>query len=116
MEDTSGRTPLQIYRQLAKLRKHDSFLRGSMQYIVITDNVFSFVRHYKNQPAYLVAMNFGGVKSINDHAVIIGETIYKKGKLEVATSNVEAKPGAEIKLVSLNLEPSQGLVIKLESS
>ena len=87
-----------------------------MQYIVITDNVFSFVRHYKNQPAYLVAMNFGDVKSINDHAVIIGETIYKKGKLEVATSNVDANPGAEIKLVSLNLEPSQGLVIKLEIS
>ena len=114
MEDSSGRTPLQIYRRLAGLRREESFQRGSMQYVVITDNVFSFVRHYKNHAPYLVAMNFGSVRSINDHAVIIGETIYKKGKLEVATSDAEVTPGAEVKLVSLSLEPAEGLVIKLQ--
>ena len=115
MEDTSGKTPIQIYRQLAQLRKQESFRRGTMQYVVITDNVFSFVRHYGDQQPYLVAMNFGNVDSMNDHAVIIGETIYKKGKLELASGNVDLKLSTEVKLVSLNLRPAEGLVIKLES-
>ena len=115
MEDSSGKATIQIYRQLARLRKEESFRRGTMQYVVITENIFSFVRHYGDYQPYMVAMNFGNVDSTNDHAVIIGETIYKKGKLELASSNVDLRLGSEVKLLSLNLAPGEGLVIKLES-
>ena len=50
---------LDIYRSLAKLRQNPSFLTGNFSYLIVTDDVFSFIRHAPGSQSFIVAMNLG---------------------------------------------------------
>lgn len=48
---------MNIYKELARLRREPSFQRGNFKYALITNELFSFMRKAENNPTYLVAIN-----------------------------------------------------------
>ncbi len=115
MHDPSGRNPLQIYRALSQLRKETTFQKGDLRYVVISNLVFSFARYAgAGNPIYLVVLNFGKTLSLNDHSVIIKDTVYKKGTIVLTSSNMTIKIGSKVDLTSLQIAAGHGLVIKVE--
>ena len=113
MQNRTGNNTLQVYRKLARLRKQETFLRGSMQYVVINDNVFSFVRHYRGHPAYLVALNFGKESSVDDHSCFLGSN-HNRGSVEIVSGNSTVREETKLDLKKLKLAPGEGLVIKID--
>ena len=79
-----------------------------MQYVVIKDNVFSFVRHYTGHPSYLVAMNFGRKSSTDDFSVKIDGHTVTKGTLVLSSSKLELGITSEIDLRCFKLRPGEG--------
>ena len=73
-----------------------------MQYVVIKDNIFSFVRHYTDHPADLVAMNFGKKSSTDDYSVKIDS---HTGTLVLSSSKLELEITSEIDLRCFKLLP-----------
>ena len=112
MQNRTGNNTLQVYRKLARLRKQETFLRGSMQYVVITDNVFSFVRHSRGHPTYLVALNFGKESSVDDHSYFLSSN-HNEGYVEIISGNSTAREETKLNLKKLKLVPGEGLVIKI---
>ena len=84
-----------------------------MQYVVITDNVFSFVRHYKNHAPYLVALNFGKETSANDYSHFL-DSYHSEGTAEVVSSNSSIQLGAKVLLKKLQLASGEGLVLRVD--
>ena len=112
MQNRRGNNTLQLYRKLARLRKQETFLRGSMQYVVINDKVFSFVRHYRGHPAYLAALNFGKESSVDDHSCFLSSN-HNQGSVEIVSGNSTAREETTLDLKKLKLVPGEGLVIKM---
>jgi len=81
MNAESQTSTLQLYRQLAELRRIQSFSRGGFQYALVNKNIFSFVRYFEWEPAHLVALNLGDSPSSDD---------YREYKTELPPSGVHA--------------------------
>ena len=115
MEDATGKNPLQLYRSLSQLRKQPAFQRGDLRFVVISNLVFSFARHAgAGHPTYLVVLNFGRALSLNDHSVILKDSVYKKGIVVLSSSNMNINVGSKVDLTNLKIAAGQGLVIKVE--
>ena len=115
MREGSGKNHLQIYRQLARLRNEESFRRGSMQYVVITDEVFSFVRHFQGHRTYIIAMNLGSKTSKDNYSVIIDGQQYEKATVELVCGGFKLNPGKDVDLLSIKLNPGEGIVLYLKT-
>lgn len=48
---------LRVYKNLARIRKNSAFQWGTMEYAIVDENVFSFLRKAFDNPTYLVAIN-----------------------------------------------------------
>ena len=83
-----------------------------MQYVVINNNVFSFVRHCASHPAYLVALNFGKESSVDDHSCFL-RSKHNEGTVEIVSGNSTAREETKLDLKKLKLIPGEGLVIKI---
>ena len=83
-----------------------------MQYVVITDNVFSFVRHYTGDLGYLVALNFGKESSVDDHSYFLGSN-HNEGSVKIVSGNSTVREEAKVDLKKLKLLPGEGLVVKI---
>ncbi len=68
--DASGRSPLQLYRDLARLRRQRTFQTGAFDFAVVNRNIFSFIRYAHDQPDYLVAINVGKEPSTDNYRCV----------------------------------------------
>ncbi len=48
---------LEIYKDLAKLKQEPAFALGDIEYLLITNQVFSFIRKLPGKASYVVVMN-----------------------------------------------------------
>ncbi|ESO88471.1 hypothetical protein LOTGIDRAFT_126021 [Lottia gigantea] len=113
----SDHSPIQLYSQLARLRQEPSFQYGDLNYAVVNDNIFSYVRQTEGQPQYLVTINFGKSKSVDDYTSYIQG---REGKVIAHTGNLNNKPFYKqniiIDLSQIILKSDQGLVIEIIST
>eukprot|EP00914_Ancora_sagittata_P017048 GHVO01033675.1.p1 GENE.GHVO01033675.1~~GHVO01033675.1.p1 ORF type:complete len:686 (+),score=109.10 GHVO01033675.1:17-2074(+) len=116
----AGMTTLEVYQELAVIRKEPSFRWGSF-HSAVADGIYFYVRQAKGFPGYLVAMNFG------DHGVTInfpsvapgGDLIPNLGEVVGSTHNfasasrqAEFRIGTEVTLDNLHILPKEGFVFK----
>ncbi len=110
----SGRSHVQLYRQLAKLRREASFQRGTMQFVRVTEDMLAFARHSARLPGYVVLLNFGEAACRYDEkAVSIEGHSYTTGVVVFVTADVDLRMGEKIKLNDITLNPGDGIVVKL---
>ncbi|XP_064608495.1 maltase 2-like [Liolophura sinensis] len=106
---------LKLYRQLAVLREEAAFELGSFEYVLVNDNIFSFVRRVDGQPAYFVAINFGHSVAMEDFRsgadATEGEVVFTTGNFQHHIYEV----GQELELENIVLNPGQGIVMRLKN-
>lgn len=109
--DPSGRSPLQIYQRLAHLRKERSFLGSKIQFLIVNDNIISFMRFARDSAPYLIAMNVGHTTTADDYTLLTGVA---HGKVVLYAGNEYAvKDGDLVGLSRLTLKPGEGIVVLL---
>lgn len=110
-----GSGPLHMYGKLARLRKETSFMLGEIQFALVNDDIFSFMRFAKNSAPYLVTINIGSIPSTEDYTLTAG---VQYGKVVAYAKPVGAKRGSYIEgrtldIQKLTLKPGEGLVLLL---
>ena len=112
----AGDTPIHLYAKLARLRKEHSFMLGDMQYSLVTDEIFSFMRFAKNSAPYLIILNFGDVPATKDFTPSAG---VQYGKVIAhAKPNGHRGPkkfieGKVVNLDNVTLLPGEGIVVMM---
>ena len=99
---------LQLFRSAIKLRRDPSFLQGSMKFLTVTEDIFSFVRHHPASKPYAVALNVGH----NTHVCDFSKAGLQ-GKVVLVSCNMggDFTEGETLDLRSIVLKPGHGLVI-----
>ena len=107
---------MHLYGKLARLRKEHSFMLGDMQYGLITDEFFSFMRFAKNSAPYLIILNFGEVPATKDFS---GSAGVQYGKL-IAHAKPNGHRGTKtyvegkvVNLDNVTLLPGEGIVVMM---
>jgi hypothetical protein len=109
--ETTDRSPLKIYQRLARLRKERSFIGSKIQFLIVDDNILSFMRFAKDSAPYLIALNFGHTSSSNDYSVLTG---VRHGKVVLYSGHeYRVKDGDLVVLAQLTLHPGEGIVVVL---
>lgn len=101
-----------MYRQLAKLRQKPAFMNNRMDKIIITKDVFSYVRSIDSE-SFLVVVNVGNNTSTHDFSSKTGQS----GTVVLTTPDMDIEEYTEGKRVTLSdvtLKPGDGLVIKIQ--
>ena len=85
-----------------------------MQYSIINDNTFSFMRFAKDNAPYLIILNFGTTVAKEDFSFSAGVgygkvVAHAKGK----RSTDGIREGEKLNLSKLWLEPAEGIVVLL---
>jgi hypothetical protein len=110
-KDPTGRSPLQIYQRLAHLRKERSFIGSKIQFLIVNDNVISFMRFARDSAPYLIAANVGHTSSTDDYTILTGVA---HGKVVLYAGNeYVVKDGDLVSLSRLTLKPGEGIVVLL---
>jgi len=65
-QELESRSHLSIFRNLVALRQNDSFVYGSLDFPVVTDEVLSFVRVRRGSQGYAVVMNIASISVVVD--------------------------------------------------
>ena len=82
-----------------------------MQFLVVNENVLSFMRFARDTAPYLIALNVGERASTDDYTVMTGMV---RGKLVLyAGTTLNVEEGELISLSALTLEPGEGVVAML---
>lgn len=115
MKESPKQTPLQLYASLAHLRQDRVFQRGEILFGKTDDNVLSYVRQIPGSDAarYCVIMNLGQKAAKADvSGSPVGST---NGLVTHFTCSLEGKVkgGDEVNLTDLELQPGDGLVVKV---
>ena len=114
MSDTSGRSSIQIYRKAALLRREASFRNNRIQYGVVNDHVFSYVRYKHGHPAYLIAMNLGMNSSSDDYRTIQGlDATEGDIVISAVTRNTSLTEGSRASLRNITLQPGEAIIARL---
>lgn len=104
----STKSHLKLFRELALLREDPIFQTRDLDYAVITDNIFSFVRKHGEQQTVLVAMNIGQVDSVNNYSERPVHGTF--GNIIITTNNLVIGNN-RIDLRNIKLTPGQGIVV-----
>lgn len=125
IRDTSGTSPIQLYKKIATLRKQHCFTSGGLEYAVVNKNIFSFFRWSpsSHHPSYLVAINIGDTQSTDNYRASPGGFPPNKASVPdrayvVYTTGVASSqlaPTALVSLEKLTLQPGEGVVIRFWS-
>ena len=99
------------------LRQEPSFQWGTMENVVVDENILSFVRQAEGFKGYLVAINFGdNAATVNFHGTK-PEFVPLDGVVAVHTSNFDAVSRSEdyavgnvADLTGVYLKPKEGVV------
>lgn len=86
----------------------------------MNDNILSYVRPGNGTEAFLVILNLGLKKQVNEYSWPLGDKTVTSGEVMVNTGNFDENSlyhmGSNINLSSLSLDPGQGLIVKLSLS
>ena len=109
------KSPLQVYKKVATLRKENAFKNAQLEYSVVNENVLSYVRK-DEETTYLVALNLGDEASVDDYAHNLSEDAPTTGVVVVDSGGVseDIESGKFVDLRNIKLESGDGLIIKLE--
>ena len=82
-----------------------------MQFLVVNENVLSFMRYARDTAPYLIAVNLGEHASTDDYTVMMGMV---RGKVVLYSgTTLKVEEGELIALSALTLEPGEGIVAML---
>ena len=117
-EDRTNLSPVHLYGKLSRLRKETSFVIGEIQYALVNDHVFSFMRFAKNSAPYLIAVNVGQAESSCDFTLTAGVqygkiVAYAKPVGDKVVRNKAYTEGRTIDLQQVTLYPGEGMVLLL---
>ena len=105
---------LSLFKALSELRKRESALSlGGYEEVAVGDadgDVFAYVRSAKDADSFFVVLNL----SANRHRLELSLPLYAP-RAKVAVSSTMKRQG-EVELAGLELEPNEGLVLRLLSS
>ncbi|XP_047501137.1 maltase A3-like isoform X1 [Penaeus chinensis] len=107
---------LKIYKELAALRKEESFTRGHVAYPVVTFEIFSVMRYLEGYESYLLVINTseGEVEvDLHHHSNVElppSAVVILRSVTDTSNSTV---PGSVVKLSELILVPGEGLLLNL---
>uniref|UniRef100_T1JA57 alpha-glucosidase n=1 Tax=Strigamia maritima TaxID=126957 RepID=T1JA57_STRMM len=119
-QKTEPRSHLNTYRKTALLKKQQAIINGSIDFPLITEDIFSFTRTIEYHPGYVVVVNFGNDTQAVDLASKQTENFHfpDDGILEIMSDKVWPsimdQPSFRIKLNQIELPPRQVIVIKFE--
>lgn len=123
MQKKDKTSPLGVYKILAKLRRNPAFQKGSMTFCVHNKNIFSFVRRFQNEPAYLVAIHFGDEVASNDYwteligilgpALTDGKIVFSTSKDDQLTKGTTLNKKS---LKNLSIKPAEVLIVQFSVS
>ena len=109
---------LRMYSTLTRLRSEVSFHTGSMRFIVVNENIMSFLRHARNNIPYLVILNVGHQLSCDNYTLQIDGYSHLKGQISFDTSNMRdtnsCQLGYDVELKRICVGPGRGIVLKLK--
>lgn len=113
---------LNFYKRLAKLRHEIPFIKGDLDYAIVNEDIFSFIRFVNGATGYLVAANFGQAEKVENFRKYKGKFppgqgfVPIKGYVVMNTHNddihSEVKENTFVQLSKVSLRPGQGLVIR----
>lgn len=113
-----------VYKKLLNIRQEKAFMHGDTGFPIVDEDILSFTRVRKGSPGYLVVVNGGKSARTLDFtkaAPLIstsseGEKIVIPSEAKIAVQSVGGNKayteGSSVKMDSLLLEPSEGLVIQ----
>jgi len=82
-----------------------------MQFLIVNDNIVSFMRFARDTAPYLIALNLGDRASTDDYTVLTGMV---RGKVVLYSgTTLKIEDGELITLSALTLEPGDGIVAML---
>ena len=112
MQNGKPGSVLSLYRQAAALRRHDAFQNSNLQFSVVNEDVFSFLRFDKDNvnDVFLIIANIGDNESTNDYSVKLSDIVYQEG--EVMLSNY-LDNGDKISLKDITVYEGEFVVLKL---
>jgi len=84
-----------------------------MQFLIVSDDILSFMRFTRDTAPYLIALNLGDRASTDDYTVMTGMVRGKVVLYSGRTLNVV--DGDLIALSALTLQPGEGIVAMLVS-
>ena len=86
-------------------------MSSKLQFLVVHDQVLSFMRFARDSAPYLVALNFGDVASTDDYTI---QTGVARGKVVLFSGRPSfPKDGDMVSLSELTLEPGEGIICLL---
>ena len=112
---------MQVYRQVAELRRLQPFSRGEFAYSLVSKNIFSFIRYLGKEPAYLVAINLGDTPSVDDyreykHGLPVDRVAVPYRGYVVVTTGKSEQGGLKVNDVvtfdNIALGPGEGVIIR----
>lgn len=117
----SGITQLEVFKSLAAIQESPSLQWGVLEDVYVTSDIYSYVRQAEGFPGFLVAINFGSnPTTVNFHAAS-PKLVPTSGKMVTSTENFETpsrmadyKPGSEVTLEAIYLEPNEGIVVTFD--
>jgi len=82
-----------------------------MQFLVVNENILSFMRFTRETAPYLIALNLGDRASTDDYTLMTGMV---RGKVILYSgSSLKVEDGDFVMLSALTLEPGEGIVAML---
>ena len=122
MQSTISQSHIDIYRQVALIRKQSAFHKNQhLQFVTVNENILSYVRHNPtiNTPPYLVAMNVGDVESMDNYVVQLKKKWYRSyrtGKLllNLESTDMLTRPGKYLALQNVSLKPGDAIIVELK--
>jgi len=82
-----------------------------MQFLIVNDDILSFMRFTRDTAPYLISLNLGNEASTDDYTVLTGMV---RGKVVLYSgTTLNMKDGDLISLSAVTLQPGEGLVALL---
>ncbi|VVC30063.1 Glycoside hydrolase superfamily,Glycosyl hydrolase, family 13, catalytic domain [Cinara cedri] len=101
---------LKTYRQLTRLRKMPSFIKGNLHTYVLSKWVFGFSRSFYDHPTFFVIINFGSeIENVDIKSV--RKTLPDIMKVKVSSTNSGYVTGNLLRISNILLRPKASLVL-----
>ncbi|XP_050443588.1 maltase A3-like [Adelges cooleyi] len=109
-QQSKRKSHLRTYKQLARLRQNPTLIYGDLDMFTLSKWTFGFTRSYKDNPTYVVVVNFGSETETVD-LLKFRPTLPAILKVKVSSLNSGLVTGNLVNATSIFLRPKAGLVL-----
>ncbi|XP_071552168.1 maltase A3-like isoform X3 [Panulirus ornatus] len=109
---------LKIYKELAVLRRADTFSKGHIAFPVVTKEIFSFLRYLEGSEKYLLVINTSEEElevNLHRHANLPLPSSAVVVLRSVTDTSEKTHPGSEVPLDKVPLVGGEGLLLNLQA-